>query len=224
MDVIQAIRERYSARDFKSEPVPRETLVKILETALRSPSGGNSQPWQIFIAGGTVAEKISREYLERFAKDIPGKPEMSGAPLPQWPQAMQDRMKQITGERLKLLGINPGDPAAMKGYREFGGRIFRAPVLVILCMDKALTAFSALDIGLISQTIMLAARNYGVDSIIAQAFVSHPDILRRELGIPDNLQIVIGIGLGYQNSQSIINSYRSPRRSWQEAVTFKGLP
>ena len=70
---------------------------------------------------------------------------------------------------------------------------------------------------------MLAARGYGVDSIIASAFVSQPDILRKELGIHDNLQIVIGIGLGYQNPKSIINTYRSPRRSLKEVATFKGI-
>ena len=117
MDVIKAILERYSARDFKSEAVSKETLVKILEAGLHSPSSGNSQPWQIFVAAGTVTKKITEAYLDRFAKDIPGKPEMSGSPS-QWPQEMQDRMKQITGDRLKLLGINPQDDAAMKGYRE----------------------------------------------------------------------------------------------------------
>ena len=195
MDVTKAISERYSARDFKPDPVPRETLEKTIEAALRSPSSGNSQPWQVFVAGGAVAEKITQVYLDRFASDIPAKPELSGLPVPKWPQAMQDRMKKITADRQKLLGINPQDNAAMKGYREIGGRLFRAPVIVILCMDKALTTWSVLDIGLFSQTIMLAAREYGVDSIIAGAFVSQPDILRQELEIPDNLQIVTGIGL-----------------------------
>lgn len=111
----------------------------------------------------------------------------------------------------------------MKGYREIGGRLFRAPVLVIMCMDRRLSTWSAIDFGLLSQTIMLAARGYGVDSIIAQAFVSYPDILRNELGIPDTQQIVTGIGLGYANPKSIINTYRSPRRALQEVVTFKGI-
>jgi nitroreductase len=223
MDVIKSVMERYSARDFKSDPVPRETLVKILEAALHSPSSGNSQPWQVFVAAGEVTEKITRAFMERFAKDVPGKPEMSGIPVTQWPQAMQDRMKQITGDRLKLLGINPNDSAAMKGYREFNGRLFRAPVLVILCMDKALSTWTVMDLGLFSQTIMLAATSLGVDSIMASALVSQPDILRTELSIPDNLQIVIGIGLGYHNPASIINTYRSPRRSLGEVVTFKGI-
>jgi nitroreductase len=53
MDVIQAILERYSARDFKPEAVPRETLNKILEAALHSPSSGIVSLAD-FVAGGAV--------------------------------------------------------------------------------------------------------------------------------------------------------------------------
>jgi nitroreductase len=60
MDVIEAIRERYAARDFKSDPIPREILEKIMETALRSPSTGNGQPWQIFVAAEEITKKIPR--------------------------------------------------------------------------------------------------------------------------------------------------------------------
>jgi len=223
MDVSRAILERYSTRDFKPDPVPKEVLEKILATSLQAPSSGNGQPWEIFAAAGTAAEDIRRSFLERFAADVPGKPEMSGLPPSQQPQALQERMKKITGDRLKLLGIDPQDNAAMKSYREIGGRLFRAPVILILCMDKALNTWSVLDIGLIAQTIMLAARESGVASIIAGAFVAYPDILRKELDIPDTLQIVSGIGLGYENPTSIINTYRSPRRPLQEVVRFKGL-
>jgi len=223
MDVIKAILERHSTRDFKPDPIPKETLVKILETALHSPSSGNTQAWTIYVAAGKVMEKITQAYLERFAKDVPGKPEMAGLPMPQNPQAMQDRMKQIISERLKLLKIDPKDEAAMRGFREFNGRLFRAPAMVILTMDKNLTTWTAFDFGLLAQTIMLAAEGYGVDSIVAQAFVTQPDILRQELGIPDTERIAIGIGLGYLNPKSIINTYRSPRRSLQETVIFKGI-
>ena len=57
MDVIKAIIERHSTRDFKPDAIPKATLVKILEAALQSPSAGNSQPWQIFVAGGAVTQR-----------------------------------------------------------------------------------------------------------------------------------------------------------------------
>jgi nitroreductase len=81
MDVRKAILERYAARDFKSEPVSKETLVKIMETALRSPSTGNGQPWQVFVAGGEATEKITRAYLDRFAEDVPANLRWLDCPL-----------------------------------------------------------------------------------------------------------------------------------------------
>jgi nitroreductase len=223
MEAIEAILSRYSARSFKSDPVSKETLMKILEAANHSPSSGNSQPWEIFVAGGEVASKIRQSCLDRFNQDIPANPEMSGIPINQWPQAMRDRMNFITAERQKLLGINPQDKASMKVYRSFNGGLFKAPVLVILCMDRSLAVWSAFDIGLLAQSIMLAARSYNVDSIVAGAFTSYPDILRKELSIPDTLKIVTGIGLGYADPGHIINTYRSPRRPVGEVVTFKGV-
>ena len=56
MEVIEAILARHSVRDFSSKPVPRETVMKIMEVATHSPSGGNGQPWEVFIASGATIE------------------------------------------------------------------------------------------------------------------------------------------------------------------------
>jgi nitroreductase len=216
MDVIEAILTRHSVRDFSSKPVPQETIMKILEAATRSPSGGNSQPWEVFVASGATIEKIRKAYLERFQSGAGGPP--PGGPPPQ-PAFIQERMATIRNERFKLLGLDPDDPASGKVFMEWGSWLFGAPVLVVICMDKALS--SNLDIGLFVQTICLAAQGYGVDSFIAGAFISQPDVLRQELEIPVNLNIIAGIGLGYPNPDAIINTYRSPRRSVQEVVRYK---
>lgn len=60
MDVIEAILARHSVRNFSSKPVPQETIMKILEVATRSPSGGNGQPWEVFVASGATIEGIRR--------------------------------------------------------------------------------------------------------------------------------------------------------------------
>jgi nitroreductase len=223
LDTLEALLSRNSTRSFKPDPVPKETILKILEAALHSPSSGNSQPWEIFVAGGEVANNIRKCYLDRFNHDAPTLPEMSGVPTSQWPSAMRERMNTITSERQKLLGIDPKDKAGMKTYREFNGGLYNAPVMVILCMDRALAVWTAFDFGLLAQSVMLAATHYGVDSIVAGAFSNYPDILRKKLGIPEHLKIVIGMGLGYRDPGHIINTYRSPRRPLSEVVTFKGL-
>jgi nitroreductase len=215
MDVIEAIMKRSSIRDFSSKPVPKETVMKILEAATRAPSGGNGQPWEVFVAAGKTLKKIRQEYQER-AKSGTGGP---GGPPPVQPDYIRERMAVIRRERLELLGLDPADPASGKVFQEWGARLFGVPVLVILCMDNALS--SNLDMGLFIQTLCLAAQGYGVESFIAGAFISHQDVLRRELGIPENLKIITGIGLGYPNPDNIINTYRSPRRPINEVVRYK---
>jgi nitroreductase len=216
MEVVEAILARHSVRDFSSRPVPRETVMKILEVATRSPSGGNGQPWEVFVASGATMEKIRNAYLQG-SRGGPGGPP-PGAPPPQ-PAYIRERMATIRNERLKLLGLDPDNPASGKVFMEWGSRLFGAPVLAVICMDKALS--SNLDIGLFVQTVCLAAQGYGVDSFIAGAFISHQDVLRRELEIPENLNIITGIGLGYPDPDAIINTYRSPRRPVQEVVRYK---
>jgi nitroreductase len=215
MDVIDAIISRRSIRDFSDKPVAKDTIMNILETAIRSPSGGNSQPWEVFVANGATMEKIREMYIER-SQSGPGT--FSGPPAPP-PEFVQERMRVITKERLLLLGLDPDDPASRKVFMEWGARLFGAQALIIVCMDKALSSY--LEIGLFLQTVCLAAQGYGVDSFIAGAFIREPDILRQELEIPESLNIISGIGLGYSNPDSIINTYRSPRRPVSEVVRYK---
>lgn len=49
MDVLQAIRERRSVRNFREEPLTREQLETILEAAVWAPTGGNIQAWKFVV-------------------------------------------------------------------------------------------------------------------------------------------------------------------------------
>ncbi len=216
MDVIEAILARYSVRDFSSRSVPKETVMKILEVATRSPSGANGQPWEVFVASGATIEKIRKIYQESPISAPQRRTQPAGPPRP---AAILERMTVLRNERMKLLGLDPNDPASGNVFTEWGRRLYGAPVIVVICQDKSLSSY--LDIGLFIQTICLAAQGYGVDSIIAQALVSRPDIIRQELDIPENLNIVTGVGLGYANPNSISNTYHSSRRPIQEVVRYK---
>ncbi len=219
MDAIEAILARYSVRNFSSKPVSKGTVMKILEVATRSPSGSNGQPWEVFVASGAVIERIRKTYQELSQGGTGSTARPATSSGPPRPAYILERMNTIRNERFQLLGLDPADPASGKVFTEWSSRLFGAPVMVVICMDKALS--SNLDIGLFIQTICIAAQGYGVDSLIASAFVSQPDVLRQELEIPESLNIVTGIGLGYPDSNSIINTYRSPRRPIQEVVRYK---
>jgi nitroreductase len=60
MDVIKAILARHSVRDFSSKPVAKEKVLKILEIATRSPSGGNGQPWEVLLVGQRWKKFVKR--------------------------------------------------------------------------------------------------------------------------------------------------------------------
>jgi nitroreductase len=218
MEILEAIQARHSVRDFLSKPVPHAVVMQILEVSTRCPSGGNGQPWEIFVASGITMENIRQAYQERAQSSVGSRPAGPAGP-PSMPAFIQKRMETIRNERMELLGLDPTDPASANVFRQWSVRLFGAPVLVVLCMDHALS--STFDVGMLTQTICLAAQNFGVDSLIASSFVSQPEILCRELEIPEGLKIITGIGLGYPNPENVINTYRSPRRPIEEVVRFK---
>lgn len=68
MDVLAAIKERRSCRDFLAEPVSEEAIEQILEAATWAPSPLNMQGWEfIVIIDQEVKEKIYSE-AERCRK------------------------------------------------------------------------------------------------------------------------------------------------------------
>jgi nitroreductase len=221
MDTIEAIETRFSARAFKPSPVPKETLAKIFEAAIRTPSWADSQPWEVFLAGGEILNTMRAANLERARSGAPRALEM---PAPQkWPETIQHRITENMSARLKFIGINQDDKEAMRKVTENNYLFFNAPVVAFLCMDRTLTSWSAFDTGAFSQSIMLAARNYNVDSIPAVMMVSYPDIIRKALDIPPELSILFAIALGYNDEENPVNRFRSARRKVEEVVRYYGI-
>ena len=60
MNVSDAISSRSSIRDFLTSPVSNSLIKELLIKASRSPSGGNLQPWEIFV----INKKSMDEFLE----------------------------------------------------------------------------------------------------------------------------------------------------------------
>lgn len=48
-DVIAAILERRSVRGFKSDPVPKATIGRLIDAARWAPTAGNLEPWQFYV-------------------------------------------------------------------------------------------------------------------------------------------------------------------------------
>ena len=52
MNVTDAVMARKSVRDFLPDPIDDELIGELLTTASRAPSGGNLQPWWIYVING----------------------------------------------------------------------------------------------------------------------------------------------------------------------------
>jgi nitroreductase len=65
MKVSEALATRKSIRAFRPDPVSRETVEKILTAASRAPSGGNLQPWKVYVVTGEARAELIRRVAER---------------------------------------------------------------------------------------------------------------------------------------------------------------
>jgi nitroreductase len=73
MNVSDAILKRASIRKWKTTPVEKEKIEKVLDAGRRAPSWGNSQPWRFIV----VQDKTKKEELASAAG---GQPVVSAAP------------------------------------------------------------------------------------------------------------------------------------------------
>ena len=218
--VAKALKNRRTIRAFKPDRLDRDLLVTILEPALHAPSWANTQPWELFVAAGEPLERIRKGYAEKLKNCVPRSPDVA---LPgEWPDACRSRMETLKAERTELIeqACRPGE--ALPDLMQMNYKLFNAPVVVYLCMDRCLTPWSLFDLGAMSHGIMLAAEEQGIGSAVAITLAAHPDLIRKELSIPDNLAIVIGIALGHPDPDSPQNKFRSSRRKLADVVKFNG--
>ena len=221
MQVRDALERRMTVRAFRPDPVPRQIVLDILADAARTPSWADSQPWEVWAAGGDALERLRAAFVHAFEEGVPGNPEM---PTPTaWPEDLRRRTNEMITGRAAQAPV-PADPAeARKAFGLMNRRFFGAPAVVYLCMDRTLSPWSIFDMGAMAQTIMLAAQDHGVDSAPAVNLVIYPDLIRAELEIPGEYMILFGIALGYRDPDHDANRYRSPRRPVEDFVRLAGF-
>ena len=196
-------------------------LLKILAAANRSPSWADTQPWEVFVAGGEPLTRIRGRFL---AQHEAGAQMATDVPRPkQWPSGPMQRMLDFIDARCAAMGVAPGDEAERAASMRRNFEFFGAPVVAYLCLHKDLTPWSYFDLGLFAQSLMLAAMEYSVGSVVAVNLVAYPDIIREELDVPEDYTIMIGIALGYEDPEDVNNQCRSIRRPVEDAVAIRGL-
>jgi len=221
MNVREALDARYSCRAFTAAPVTRAQIEAIVAAACRAPSWANTQPWEVFVAAGEPLERIREGYLRRAEEGAERVLEIA-APA-SWPEAHRARTAELMRVRFGILGVERDDADARRRLLLRNYRLFDAPAVAWLCLDRALSPWSLYDLGAFAQSLMLAAAEAGLDSIPAVMLAGWPDIVRAELGVPESLAIAIGIAIGHAEREDPLNKVRSPRRPLAEVLTVRGL-
>jgi len=228
MDIVEAINQRKSIRAFKSDPVPKEILKKMMELALRAPSWGNTQPWEFAVASGKKLEEIRQAYVEKAATAAADSPDI---PRPRRFTRPYDTRYRALGRRvLELKGISREDREKRTWWILQGLRLFEAPCVIYICIDRAiyqqddaLNIWPLFDCGLVAENIMLLATSYGLGTIAQIQAVLYPDVLRKVLGIPESKLIVLGIAVGYPDWGDPVNQLRSERDPLDNVSTWYGF-
>ena len=108
MNVTDAVLSRSSIRSFLSNPVPDQLLKDLLEKSSRAASGGNLQPWKIF-----VINNASKSNFLEFQKNWT-KPEIPAYDIypPKLKEPYRTSRYELGEQMYELLGIGREDKDA----------------------------------------------------------------------------------------------------------------
>ncbi|MCX8564890.1 nitroreductase [Mycolicibacterium mucogenicum] len=209
---------RVSHRAFTPEPVPRNTIEKILSAAQLTASWCNSQPWQVTVTSGAGTDRL-RDALRAAVES--GQPAAPDIAFPrEYRGVYRDRRRESGFQLYTALGIERGDRRRQREQTEQNFAFFGAPHVAIIHADEALGPYGAVDCGGYVNNFLLAATAHGVGSVAQAALAMYPSVLRRELGLGDDRNIVCGISFGYPDLDHPTNSYRTTRAPIDQVVEW----
>ena len=217
MECDAAIKGRRSIRKFKSKEIPKDLIASVMEAARWSPSWGNTQPWDLYVLTGKALAKFKEMNLEQTFSGKAGDPDVPM--LTNWPDAMKARYGQLGKVLLSSQGIERDDKAGRDNYYKEMISVFDAPCLIIACIARDnLVEYQMLDIGIIAQSICLAAHDKGLGTCLLAAAARYPAEIRKIASIPENKKIVVGIALGYPDDSFPVNNFERERAPLDEIV------
>lgn len=216
MLVSKALQKRKSTRAFLDKPVEREKIERILRAARHAPSGVNSQPWQVAVVSGKSKQRLQEKMEAAFRSGTEKKMDYYYYPL-SWENPYRERRKACGLQMYSTLGITREDKQRQMDQWAANYRAFDAPVMLLFFLDPVMEKGSYIDYGTFLQSIMLMAVEEGLATCPQAALGEYPEIVKTELGYPDDLVVLCGMALGYEDTEALVNSYRTPR---EEIDTF----
>jgi nitroreductase len=200
--------------------VPRHILEELLTVSQRSPSWANTQTWEFAVVGGAVLDDLRKALADRaFAQEARN----ADIPYPEWTGKYKERRSRNGLRLYEHMGIAREDVEKQLNWFVGMYRFFDAPNAIYIYTERDISDWAIMNVGLVAQTISLAALHYGLGSIMLAAGVSYPDTVRQKLNIPESKQILISIAIGYPEEDARVNKFRTERVPLSEICSWHGV-
>jgi len=216
MKVSEAVLARRSIRAFTSEPIDNQIIANLLALAARSPSGGNLQPWKIYVVNNQSMKKFI-EFQGNWDQ-----PEIPGYEI--YPSDLKEPYRtsryQLGEAMYELLGIPREDKDArfQQVLRNF--EFFGAPAAIFCFVDNQMGPPQWSDLGMFLQTFMLLAQEAGIDTCAQEAWAMKNDSVSEFVGSDKNDILFCGLALGFKDEDAVINQLSSERRPIEQWAKF----
>ena len=169
MDVIQAIETRQSIGRVKQDPVPKEKIERILESAVHAPNHRLTEPWRFHVFSGKGRGELARARAEiaRLQAEAEGEDEEMAA-------------GRISRERKKAFRA----PVVIAVVCEAG-------------RDEVETLENYAACAAAVQNMQLTAHALGLATMWRTGAVVYHDHMRKFLGLGDGDRVVAHLYIGY---------------------------
>jgi len=191
MDLYEAMRTTFAARQFTGDPLPDDVLYRILDNARFAPSGGNRQGARVVV----VRAQATRRELARLV--LPGARRYIA----------QLRAGENPWNSVVPCGVDPATIAATEVPPSMTQPLLDAAVVLVVCVDLRVVASTDMGlprVGVVSGAsvypfvwnILLAARNEGFGGTITTVAIAEEAGIKALLGIPDHCAVCAVLPLG----------------------------
>lgn len=224
--VDQAITSRHSVRAFLNQAVDQQIIKDILNVSSRAPSGTNTQPWKVYVVTGQKRQEVIDRVCQAQV-DVSANPELAEqyketfAYYPEtWISPFIDRRRENGWGLYGLLDIKKGEKEKMAAQHLRNYQLFDAPVALFFTVNKAMGIGSKMDISMMIQNVMVAAKARGLDTCPQAAWNHFHPIVMEVIGAPEDEELVCTVALGYADPDHIVNTFITPRVPAEDFTIF----
>ena len=216
MDVTEAVDSRKSIRAFLDKAVDDSLIKELLQKSSRAASGGNLQPWKVYVINGKTMNSFHKFQSEWTETETPA--------YAIYPENLKEPYKtsryEVADDMYSLLGIAREDKEerfkqVLKNYEFFG-----APAAFFCFVDRQMGRPQWSDLGMFLQTFMLLAREAGLDTCPQEAWAMKQESVTAFVEAPDELMLFCGMAIGYQDESEKVNELRTSRRPIEDWTVF----